>query len=365
MSCRVRSFVNRSKSTLAVALGALIVIVVLAGCGSSSSSSSSGSSGSSSASTASKGGLLCVSSLVGIAIVPELFETWKNTAEKNGMSYKQAIAEPEGSLNGAQANAASCIRAKAKVLVNITTEDKALPATISQQTKAGNYYVGQYSGEPVPNETLSIGPDNAGMSKQLFEYAQQHIEKTGKKPVVLLLTTSAFPVVVERIDTFSALAKKAGWKLVGPLEVAANNVAADSTSQTAAALRSNPDINAVLAYTDEVSAGASPAIKAAGKEAQILEYEGLEGTYSSMRAGNSLVSVVAGAPIRAYNELEISSVREMLAGKYKAGTKARCVGPVITKENVPAKGQLNPGGSCVVNGKSYSYEELKKLAEEA
>jgi ABC-type sugar transport system substrate-binding protein len=337
--------------------------LVASGCGSNSSSSAKPSTGSETTSAATKGGEICVSSLVGFAIVPDLLQIWKDTATKNGMTVKTAIADPEGDLNAASANVKSCVRNKAKVTVNITTPDKTQAASIKQTMGAGNFYIGQYAGDPVPGQTMSIGPDDAGMSKQLFDYAKAHIANTGKPPVVLTETTSAFPVVVARVGSFTKLAKAAGWKVVGPVELPADKVATTATSKTASELRSNPDINIVLSYTDDVTAGASPAIKDSGKDVKILAYEGLETTYAGMRAGNSLVAAVAAAPIDIYNDLQVWSVRNMLSGKFQPDTIARCIGPLITPDNVPAKGEPNKGGSCLVGTTTYSAEQLKAMAQ--
>jgi ABC-type sugar transport system substrate-binding protein len=361
------------RSSSSWALGVVLLgVLVLAGCGSSSSSSSSGSSGS--GNTASKG-TLCVGSLVGFAIVPDLMKIWQDTATKNNMQFTSAIASPEGDLNSASANIQSCVRKKAKVTVNITTPDKTQAAAINQTTSAGNFFVGQYAGAPIPGETESIGPNDPGMSKQLFDWAQQNIATGGKKPVVLALTTSAFPVVVDRIGSFVKLAQAAGWKVVGPTELRPADVATDATSKTAAALRSNPDINVILAYTDDVTAGAAPAVRDAGKSKQVkvLAWEGLEPTYAAMRAKTSLVAAVAGAPIDVMNDLQVWSVRKMLAGTFAKGSIWRCVGPLITPANVPPKGQPNKGGTCqegtqvdslgaVVGGTTYSAAQIKAMA---
>lgn len=357
----------RSRTGMLSAVGALAIGGLVAGCGSDDDSSSgdSGAAASTTAAAPKDGGEICVSSLVGFAIVPDLLNIWKDTAAKNGMTIKTAIADPEGDLNAASANVKSCVRDKAKVTVNITTPDKTQAASVKQTTGAGNFFVGQYSGDPVPGQTMSIGPNDAGMSKQLFDFAKEHIASTGKPPVVLTLTTSAFPVVVARVGSFTALAKEAGWKVVGPVELPADKVATTATSKTASELRSHSDINMLLSYTDDVTAGASPAIKDSGKDVKILAYEGLETTYAGMRTGDSLVAAVAAAPIDIYNDLQVWSVRDMLAGKFQPDTVARCIGPLVTPENVPAKGEPNKGGSCLVGKTPYTAEELKAKAQES
>lgn len=354
------------------ALAAAVGAVAIAGCGSSSSSSSSSSGASSSASGSSSstaaaavsgsGGSLCVSSLVGYAIVPELLQTWKDTASANHLSYTASIAG--GDATTAHSNTQSCVTRHAKVTVNITTPDTIMAAPVHQAVSQGDFYIGQYAGTPAPGETMSIGPNDAGMSKQLFNWVEANMVKKGIKPVVLALNTPAFPVVVQRIDTFDALAKAAGWKIVGPTDISATNPTTDATSKTAAALQSNPDINLVLAYTDDVSFGIEAAVREANKTktVKIVEYEGLEPTYAQMRHHSSIVGAVAGAPIDAYDKLEKWAVRQMLAGKFKAGTIAQCIGPLITDANVPPPGQNNPGGSCVIGGKTYSYSQLVALA---
>jgi ribose transport system substrate-binding protein len=353
----------------------LVIGAVASGCGSQDKPSGGTASTGSGGGTAKKGGSICVGSLVGFAIVPDLLRIWKDTAEKNGMSYSSAIASPEGDLNSAQSNIKSCVRKKATVTVNITTPDATLAAPIKQTESAGNFFVGQYSGAPVPGQSLSISPDDPAMSKQLFDWAKTNIADKGTKPVVLALTTSAFPVVVNRIGSFSKLAKAAGWKVIGPTELRPDKVATDATSKTAAALRANPDINIILAYTDDVTAGAAPAVRDAGKAGQVkvLAWEGLEPTYADMRAGKSLVAAIAGAPIQIMNDLQVTQVRQMLAGNYQKGQIWRCVGPLITPENVPAKGEPNQGGSCqqgtkiddlgaVVGGKTFTADQLASMA---
>jgi hypothetical protein len=76
-------------SVAAIAVAGLVI----AGCGSSSSSDSTGSSSDGGEKTADNG-TLCVSSLVGYSIVPDLLKTWSNAAEANGMKYTSAIANP-------------------------------------------------------------------------------------------------------------------------------------------------------------------------------------------------------------------------------------------------------------------------------
>lgn len=362
----------RSRRSTLVVVCVVVAGLVASGCGSSDSKSSSGSTN-----AKADNGALCVGSLVGFAIVPDLMTIWKDTAAKNGMTFSSTIANPEGDLNSAQANIKSCVRKKAKVTVNITTPDTTLAAPINQTESAGNFYVGQYSGAPVPNQTMSLGPNDPGMSKQLFDWAQKNLATGGKKPTVLALTTSAFPVVVNRIGSFVALAKAAGWNVVGPEELRPDKVARDAESKTAAALRSNPDINIVLAYTDDVTAGVTPAVNDAGKQDQVkvLAWEGLEPTYAEMRSGKGLVAAVAGAPIDVMNDLQVWSVRQMLAGDFPKGSIWRCIGPLITPDNVPAKGEPNKGGSCqegtsidklgaVVGGTTYTADQLKAKANE-
>jgi ribose transport system substrate-binding protein len=355
---------------------ALVGSAVVVGCGSDKKDSAGSSGGGGGGETASNGAI-CVSSLVGFAIVPDLLRIWEDTAKKNNMTYSSAIASPEGDLASAQSNVNSCVRKKAKVTVNITTPDETLKAPIKQTTAAGNFFVGQYSGAPVEGGTLSLSPDDPAMSKQLFDWAKENLADKGTKPVVLPLTTSAFPVVVNRIGSFSKLAKDAGWEVLGEQELRPDKVAADATSKTAAALRSKPDINVILAYTDDVTAGAAPAVRDAGKEDQVkvLAWEGLEPTYAEIRAGKSLVGAIAGAPIQIMNDLQVWAVRGMLDGSLKKGSVWRCVGPLITPDNVPPKGEPNKGGSCqegtevddlgaVVNGKTYTAEQLTAMAAE-
>lgn len=363
-----RPWLSRIAGSMAVLLVAGLVV---AGCGSSDDDGGSGSGDSAS------NGSICVGSLVGFAIVPDLMRIWKDTAEQNNMEFSSAIANPEGDLNSAQANIKSCVRKKATVTVNITTPDETLAAPIAQTTNAGNFYVGQYSGAPAPDQTMSLSPDDPAMSKQLFDWAKENIADKGEQPVILPLTTSAFPVVVNRIGSFVALAKKAGWEVLPEQELRPDRVATDATSKTAAALRSNPDLNIVLAYADDVTAGVTPAVRDAGKadQVKVLGWEGLEPTYADMRAGNSLVAAIAGAPIQVMNDLQVWAVREMLDGSFDKGSVWRCVGPLVTPDNVPAKGEPNKGGSCdkgteiddlgaVVDGETYSADELASMAKE-
>jgi ribose transport system substrate-binding protein len=361
---------------------ALVGSAVAVGCGSekpkdSASGDTAGSAGGGGGEPAASNGAICVSSLVGFAIVPDLLRIWEDTAKKNNMEFSSAIASPEGDLNSAQSNVNSCVRKKSKITVNITTPDATLQAPIKQTTAAGNFFVGQYSGAPVEGQTLSLSPDDPAMSKQLFDWAKENLADKGTKPVVLPLTTSAFPVVVNRIGSFSKLATDAGWKVLKPQEMRPDKVAADATSKTAAALRNNPDVNIILAYTDDVTAGAAPAVRDAGKEDQVkvLAWEGLEPTYAEIRAGKSLVAAIAGAPIQIMNDLQVWAVRGMLDGSFAKGSSWRCVGPLITPDNVPPKGEPNKGGSCqegtelddlgaVVNGKTYTAEQLASMAAE-
>ncbi len=378
LSKRGESAMESSKTTrpwLSRIAGSIAVVLafglIAAGCGSSDDDSGSGSGESAS------NGSICVGSLVGFAIVPDLMRIWKDTAKQNNMEFSSSIANPEGDLNSAQANINSCVRKKATVTVNITTPDETLAAPIAQTTKAGNFYVGQYSGAPAPDQTMSLSPDDPAMSKQLFDWAKENIADKGEKPVILPLTTSAFPVVVNRIGSFVALAKKAGWEVLPEQELRPDRVATDATSKTAAALRSNPDVNIVLAYADDVTAGVTPAVRDAGKtdQVKVLGWEGLEPTYADMRAGNSLVAAIAGAPIQVMNDLQVWAVREMLDGSFEKGSVWRCVGPLVTPENVPAKGEPNKGGSCdkgteiddlgaVVGGETFSAEEITSMAKE-
>jgi ABC-type sugar transport system substrate-binding protein len=355
---------------------AVVASAVAVGCGSDKPDEGGGGASTSGGSgeTASNGSI-CVSSLVGFAIVPDLLRIWEDTAKKNNMEFSSTIASPEGDLKSAQSNVNSCVRKKSKVTVNITTPDATLQAPIKQTTAAGNFFVGQYSGAPVEGGTMSLSPDDPAMSKLLFDWAKENLADKGTKPVVLPLTTSAFPVVVNRIGSFSKLAKDAGWKVLGPQELRPDKVAADATSKTAAALRSNPDVNIILAYTDDVTAGAAPAVRDANKQDQVkvLAWEGLEPTYAEMRAGKSLVAAIAGAPIQIMNDLQVWAVRGMLDGTFKKGSVWRCVGPLITTDNVPPKGEPNKGGSCeegtevddlgaVVNGKTYTADQLTEMA---
>jgi len=121
----------------------------------------------------------------------------------------------------------------------------------------------------------------------------------------------------------------------------------------------------LLAFTDEVTSGAEPSIREAGAEVHILAYEGLEPTYSKMREDKSMVAAVAAAPIQVYNDLQVWSVGEMLAGNWENNTEAKCLGVVVTPENVPPPNTPNKGGECTVNGTEYSAEELAEKAEEA
>jgi ABC-type sugar transport system substrate-binding protein len=368
---RLKHFRFGSRTGVLAMAICVIAALVVAGCGGGSSSSSGGSTtantgggGGGETSEPTEGGELCVSSLVGYAIVPNLLEIWKDTAQKNGMEYSQAIADPEGSLQSAHSNLESCIRNQAKVAVNITTPDETLAPSISKLQSQGGFYIGQYAGEPVSEEALSIGPDDAGMSKQLFEYAEENLVKPGEKPTVLAITASEIPVVVARVDSFVEYAEEAGWNVVGPVQIPGTNVAQQTASKTAAALASNPNINMMLAFTDEVTSGAEPSIREAGAEVNILAYEGLEPTYSKMREGKSMVAAVASAPIQVYNDLQIWAVGQMLAGEWENGTVAKCLGTVVTEENVPAPNTPNEGGECTVNETEYSAEELTKMAEE-
>jgi ABC-type sugar transport system substrate-binding protein len=345
-------------SVAAIAVAGLVI----AGCGSSSSSDSTASSDG--GEKTADNGTLCVSSLVGYSIVPDLLKTWSNAAEANGMKYTSAIADPEGDVQSSQANLESCVRDEAKVAVNITTPDETLAPSIQKLGSNGDFYIGQYSGEPVAGQALSFGPNDEGMSKQLFDFAEENLVKTGEKPTVLAITSSAIPVVVVRVGEFVRLAEEAGWNVVGPIEIEPVNVAQQTASKTAAALRSNPDINMMLAFTDEVTSGAEPAIRDAGADVNILSFEGLEPTYSKMREGNSLVAAVAAAPMQVYNDYSTWAVSRMLGDEWEADTVTKCLGTVVTPENVPPPNTLNQGGECVENGTSYSADELTKLAEE-
>ncbi|MGE3822452.1 MAG: hypothetical protein AB7I30_23805, partial [Isosphaeraceae bacterium] len=246
----------RSWPKIRVGVGMFVTFVIVgvfaAGCGSSSSDSTSGGGGGDGSETADNG-TLCVSSLVGYSIVPQLLETWEIAAKANSMKYTSAIADPEGDVQSSQANLESCARDESKVAVNITTPDETLAPSINKIGSYGGHYIGQYSGEPVSGQALSFGPYDEGMSKQLFDYAKENLVKPGETPTVLAITSSAIPVVVVRVGAFVKLAEEAGWNVVGPVEINPVNVSQQTASKTAAALRSDPNINMMLAFTDEVT----------------------------------------------------------------------------------------------------------------
>jgi ribose transport system substrate-binding protein len=341
-------------------LGAFAVSALLfAGCG----GSDDGDSGDDAPKTASvEGGSLCVTALVSVGLVADYLDSYQGVADETGLKLDEKIANPEGDLAAALSNIDSCVRDKADAVVGIATENAAAAQSIKKAAKAGIPYIGDFSGKPVEGVAFNMKEDEAAASDLLFEFAEREFASGDDKPTALLINASPLPAVVARIGRFKELADQAGWNLE-EVELDLANPAGSTTEKVSAALRSNSDISVIVSPWDDPTAGAVAALRQAQNEdTKVLSYDGLETTWAQMRTGNSPVVAVAAFPTGAFNDLRLWAIPQVIKGDIPAGTKAECVGPLVTVDNVPEEGERTLGGSCTVGKDQYSAEELTDLA---
>ncbi|MEA2256390.1 MAG: ribose transport system substrate-binding protein, partial [Solirubrobacteraceae bacterium] len=279
------------------------------------------------------------------------------------MKYVQKIASPDGNLQSAASNIEQCIQSKATAIVGIATENAAVAAQIAQAEKAGIPYIADESGSPVPGVKATIWGNEWENSAKLVGYLLTNYTTPRK---VMVLKATVLPVVRRRTTGF--LAAAAGGKGQIPIEATAEldvaaGVANSATDKVTAALRAHKDINVVVAPWDDPAAGAVAALKRLGRDdVTVLTYDGLEPTYASMRAGQSPIAALAALPSEALFNVRKAIVGQILANSLPESVNALCTGPLVTKDNVPAKGALTPGGECIVSGKVVSAATLKQQA---
>ncbi|MEA2250538.1 MAG: ribose transport system substrate-binding protein [Solirubrobacteraceae bacterium] len=367
-----------SRRAIALALCACLGGALMAGCGGSSggggSSTPSGSSAPGSTSTSAGGTApktatgdgtqeLCVTSLVSFGLAPVFFEGYKQIATDLKMKYVQKIASPDGNLQSAASNIEQCIQSKATAIVGIATENAAVAAQIAQAAKAGIPYIADESGSPVPGVKATIWGNEWENSAKLVGYLLTNYTTPRK---VLVLKATVLPVVRRRTTGFLAAAAVEKGQIqveaTAELDLAAG-VANSATDKVTAALRANKDINVVVAPWDDPAAGAVAALKRLGRDdVAVLSYDGLEPTYAAMRTGQSPIAALAALPSEALFNVRKAVVGQILAKSLPDSVNALCTGPLVTKDNVPGKGSLTPGGECIVSGKVVSAATLKQQA---
>ncbi|MDO8211649.1 substrate-binding domain-containing protein [Conexibacter sp. CPCC 206217] len=367
---------ERSRAAAGLALG-IGMLAFVAGCGGESSSSSSTSTPAATAQTpaatdaastttaaASDGNnTLCVTSNVSFGLAPLFFEGYKEIAKQYGLDYVQKIASPDGNLQSAATNIQQCINAKPKAIVGIATESAAVAAPIAAAEKAGIPYIADQSGSPVPGVRVQIWGNEYANSAALVGYL---LTSSDRPQNIYVLRASALPVVARRTAGLLAALpiERTQLKLAGSSELDLADVARSATEKTLAAVRANKDVNVVVAPWDDPAAGALAALKQLNRDdVKIITYDGLDSTYETMRGGERRIAAIAALPAEAFFNVRKLLVGQILDGSLPPSVNALCSGPLVTPDSIPAKGELTPGGSCILNGRVETADELRAAAD--
>jgi ribose transport system substrate-binding protein len=345
-----------------------LAIALLVGCGGSSDSSTAseadtGASSTTAAETTGGGSkTLCVTSLVSFGLAPVFFKGYEQLAEEKGLKYVAKIAQPDGNLQSAASNIEQCIHLNPVAIVGIATENAAVAPQIAAAAQAGIPYIADESGSPVDGVKVTIWGNEWQNSAKLVGYL---LTKFSTPQNVYVLKATALPVVNRRTTGFLAAAEveKGQINVVGDTELDIANVTNSATEKVTAALQANPDINEIIAPWDDPAAGAVAAIKRLGKsDVKVLTYDGLEATYESMRTGQSPIEAIAALPSEALFDVRSITLDQILNDELPESVNALCSGPLVTEENIPDKGELTPGGECIISGKVVEASTLKQQA---
>lgn len=285
-----------------------------------------------------KGKKIGVAELAPIEPVTRIDADFNKCIKANGGT--ETVVDVGGDPTKSTSTVQTFIQSKVAAIYNDALDPGLIGPQISNANKAHIPIITAWSGET---------PNSVGINGLEFQsaarLAQYMLDRIGGAGDIAMVESTATASLRARDAALVAILKAyPNVHVVSTVQADVNSPTESGNSVTKSVLQAHSDVKAIWTDFDGIGEGAAQAVKAAGSKAFVVSFNGDSAALDLLREPTNPFAATMANDLEVTGDVACAEIANMLNGNAPPAQNIYMDSPLVTKDNVPAKGFVHGTG---------------------